>query len=235
VWKYALLDEAKEDTDASLLDTILVAKKYENFSCIENLIQEFLKENPFEHNTGISLGCGAAKDLSRLKELFPSSLLFGIDTSREVLSASKKRLENTCISLICASISNLPFKKTIKFDMLVADQSIDLDFEDNYLKRLLKEITAFSAPKSRFYMTFYGTSDTQLELYKCTPIGNLLDRLGWKTYYGTKYRTRKRGFFAQGVFWVEERACSQGEESPNGYYSSIFFKTSQRMKGQKSS
>lgn len=103
-------------------------------------------------------------------------------------------------------MSNLPFKKNFRFDMLIAGQSIDLDFEEKYLLKLLKESTKYSSAKSRFYMTFYGTRETRLELYKCTPIGNALDKLGWTTCYGIGYNLRKRGCYAKGVFWVEERS-----------------------------
>lgn len=205
IWRYALRNVPKRNIEPRLLDTACAARKYGNFSGIENLIQEFLKTNPFEHYLIISLGCGGAKDLYDIKRIFPSSVLFGIDTSQAVLSSAKRKLANAEINLICASMSNLPFMKETRFDMLIAGQSIDLDFGENYLRKVLIEATNYSSGKSRFYMTFFGTSNTQLELYKCTPIGNMLEGLGWKTIYGTKYRAEKRGPYAQGVFWVDER------------------------------
>jgi hypothetical protein len=202
VWRLALYNKAKESDD----ETLRAARDYENFSGIENLIKSFLKTRPFEHHLVISLGCGTAKDLAGIGELFPSSALFGIDTSQDALSAAKTKLASANVNLICASMSHLPFKEDTRFDMLIAGQSLDLKFEEDYLKRVLTEATKYSLPKSRFYMTFYGVHESDLELYACTPIGNLLDELGWNIFHGREYHTqKKRNPFAQGVFWVAER------------------------------
>lgn len=200
VWRHALHGKPKENDDA----TLRAARDYENFSGIEHLIEKFLKRNPFDHCLVLSLGCGAAKDLFKIRELCPSSVLFGIDTSQDALSIAKRKLIGTDANLICASMSNLPFKEDFRFDMLIAGQSLDLEFEENYLRRLLTEATKYSSLKSRFYMTFYGTDEVDLELCKCTPIGNLLDELGWGISCGREYHTLESPF-AQGVFWVAER------------------------------
>jgi SAM-dependent methyltransferase len=200
IWKSALHDKPSRSDDA----TIRAARNYRNFSGIENLINSFLKESSFKHHLGLSLGCGVAKDLAKIKGICSSSVLFGVDTSPDALSEARRTMPTADINLICASISHLPFKKGIKFDMLVAGQSLDLEFDKTYLRRLLTEVTRYSSPRSRFYMTFYGTDETDLELYKCTPIGNLLDELGWNILCGKEYIARESPF-ARGVFWVAKR------------------------------
>lgn len=200
VWRSVLRDRGRESDDV----TLRAARDYGNFSGVENLIKGFLKGDPFEHHLVISLGCGVAKDLAEIRELFPSSVLFGIDTSQDALSVAKRKLADTNVNLICASMSHLPFREDLRFDMLVAGQSLDLEFEEDYLRRLLTEATRYSSRKSRFYMTFYGVDEVDLELYKCTPIGNLMDKLGWEILHGREYYTRESPF-AQGVFWVAEK------------------------------
>lgn len=200
IWKSTSYDE-KNDDDL----TLLAAREYENFSGIEDLIKSFLKSNPYEHHLVLSLGCGAAKDLGKIKKLFPSSMLFGIDTSYYALLRAKDRLSKTNVNIICASMSHLPFKENLKFDMLIAGQSLDLEFEEDYLERLLIEATRYSSVKSRFYMTFYGTDEVNLELYKCTPIGNLFSELGWEIIHGKDYCLPEFPL-AKGVFWVAERS-----------------------------
>jgi len=203
VWRSALHDKPGRSDDA----TIRAARNYGNFSGIEDLINSFLKENPFKHHLVLSLGCGVAKDLAKIKGIYPSSVLFGIDTSPDALSEARRKMAGTDIDLICASMSHLPFKEDFRFDMLVAGQSLDLEFDEDYLRRLLTEVTKYSSPNSRFYMTFYGTDEADLELYKCTPIGNLLDELGWNIFCGREYNARESPF-AQGVFWVAKRLAT---------------------------
>lgn len=206
VWRRAMQNKPKKSDDA----TLLAARDYENFSSIEKLIKNFSKKNPFEHHLALSLGCGAAKNLAKIREFYPLTALFGIDTSRDALLRARKRQLNADINLICASMSHLPFKENLKFDMLIAGQSFDLDFEEDYLERILTEVTGYSSQKSRFYMTFYGTNRKNLELYKCTPIGNLLDRLGWGIFYGKEYCSQETPF-AEGVFWVAGRSRDSGK------------------------
>ena len=203
VWKRASNIQDDAVTDYTLLRTINCTKKYQDFSRIEELVKKYLQENPIEHKLIISLGCGNAKDLVCMQEIFPQSQLFGIDTSREALAWARKAKTNG-MNLICATISDLPFRRGVSFDALIAGQCVDLDFEDQYMERSLKELTSYASTNARFYLTFYGTSNTQLELYKCTPIGNSLDKLGWTTRYGVGYDFEDDSF-AKGVFWVEER------------------------------
>jgi hypothetical protein len=200
VWRSALHDRPKAIDNP----TLRAARNHRNFSGIEDLVKDFISGNPFEHHLVLSLGCGAAMDLREIEKLYPSSLMYGIDTSQEALVEAKKRLVKGNVNFVCASISNLPFKKDLRFDMLIAGQSLDLEFEEGYLRRLLCEATKYSSPRSRFYMTFYGIDKSDLELYKCTPIGNLLDELRWHISYGREYHVAKSPF-AQGVFWVAER------------------------------
>jgi hypothetical protein len=200
VWKSALRNRPKAIDDP----TLRAARNHRNFSGIEDLIRDFVRSNPFEHHLVLSLGCGAAMDLMEIEKLYPSSLMYGIDTSREALVEAKKRLLKSNVNFICASMSHLPFRKDLRFDMFIAGQSLDLEFEKGYLRRLLREATRYSSPRSRFYMTFYGIDRADLELYKCTPIGNLLEELGWRISHGREYHLT-RSPFAQGVFWVAER------------------------------
>lgn len=203
IWRSALHEKPKRNDDAALRS----ARNHENFSGIEDLIEKFLKKNPFEHRLVLSLGCGVARDLGAIKEIYPSSILYGIDTSHEALVRAKRRLTDGNLDLICASMSHLPFREDLRFDMLIAGQSLELDFEENYVRKLLTETTRYSSPNCRFYMSFFGTNEGDLVLYKCTPIGNSLERLGWKISYGKEYSNRRLPF-AQGVFWVAERAYS---------------------------
>jgi len=187
--------------------TLSHANDYGNFSEIENLIERYLEKKPIEHHLALSLGCGVAKDLSKIGEFYPSGELIGIDTSLDALLIARNNLPNTNVNLICASASHLPFREDLKFDMLIAGHSLDLEFEENYLRRLLVEATKHSRMKAKFYMTFYGTDQVDLELNKCTPIGNILDELGWKIVHGILYCSDKTRF-AEGVFWIAERAIS---------------------------
>lgn len=200
IWKSAS-DDRRNGDDL----TLRAARDYENFSGIENLIESFLAKNPSEHHSALSLGCGAAKDLAKIRKLFPQSMLFGVDTSHEALVRAKNTASKANSNFICASMSHLPFNDNLKFDMLIAGQSLDLEFEEDYLERLLIEATKYSSAESRFYMTFYGTDEVSLELYKCTPIGNLLTELGWEIIHGTKY-CHPTFPLAEGVFWVAEKS-----------------------------
>jgi predicted TPR repeat methyltransferase len=85
----------KDNPPKNLLDRyirpnmIKAAREYKNFSAIEELVEEYLKKNPFEHKTVLSVGCGAGKDLERFRKIFPSSKLFGIDVSSNALKEAK--------------------------------------------------------------------------------------------------------------------------------------------------
>ncbi|MGD0645511.1 MAG: class I SAM-dependent methyltransferase [Candidatus Bathyarchaeia archaeon] len=205
IWRDVLQHRNPKETESAIVATIRVARKYLTFSGIEVMIKQFVKINPTDCHQIISLGCGTAEDLAAMNSIFPSSVSFGVDTSREALIIAKKNLANANANLISASMCHLPFKKGLKFDMLIAGQSLDLDFEEESMLKMLKESTNYSSPASRFYLTFYGTSNSQIELYKCTPIGNALDSLGWTTCFGISYNLKNKGSFARGVFWVEER------------------------------
>ena len=207
VWNCALHNKTLRNANEALTDTICVAKRSRNFSSIEDLIQSHSRDNRFDPHLILSLGCGAGADLLKFRRLFPSSMIFGIDTSLDALFIAKRNLDGKNASLICASMDHLPFRNQMKFDMLVAGQSIDLKFEDKYLKKALTEITRYSSRKCRFYMSFYGTSENQLEQYKCDPIGKLLDKLDWTVSSGRRYRIRNRRY-SKGVFWVCERSKS---------------------------
>lgn len=201
IWESVICDREKDSEDAILR----AARNCGNFSGIEESIAGFLEEKPSKYYSILSLGCGAARDLAKMKELYPSSMLLGIDTSRHALSRAKSGLTGQEVNLICASMSHLPLMEDLRFDMLIAGQSLDLGFEESYLKIALIEVTRYSHAKCKFFIAFYGTDQTSLELYKCTPIGNLLNRIGWRIIYGIDCCHQSIPF-SEGVFWVAERS-----------------------------
>jgi len=111
--------------------------------------------------------------------------------------------------LVCADAGNLPFIDDLKFDAIVAGEILDIDvFSDReLLRKTVEEITRYSAEKSRFYMTFYGFDERDLELDACTPIDHALGECGWYSprFDGIMYNELGKAPYAQGVFWVEER------------------------------
>jgi len=185
--------------------TICVARDYGNFSGIEKLIEKFLEKNPTDHSLALSLGCGTGKDLAKIREFYSSSVLFGVDTSRDALLKARNKLSGSDAHLVCASMSHLPIRESLRFDMVIAGQSLDLAFGKDYVKMLLMEATKHSSIECRFYMTFYGRSKDNLILSKCNPIGKLLDELGWKVIHGEFYRDNELPL-AEGIFWVARRS-----------------------------
>jgi hypothetical protein len=204
IWRSALHSKPQDSDNA----TLRFARNQKNFSRIEALIRKFVEKHYVEHHFILSLGCGGAYDLNAVKQFFLSGVLVGIDTSRVILTKAKRNLSFCDTSLVCASMSDLPFKRSLKFDMIISGQTIDLDFEEDYLERLLEEITTHSSSNCRFYMTFFGTNEEELVLHKCTPIGNKLEKLGWRISYAEEYHFDQFEF-AQGVFWVAERSSLQ--------------------------
>ena len=192
--------------NASRLDgnrnLVQAARKYRNFSRIENLVENFLRKNSFNHQSVLSVGCGAGKDVERIEKLFPSAKAYGVDMSREAIKEAKKHSK---ADFICASSEYLPFIDGLKFDMIVSGHTLDMFPDKEYLKRIIGEITKHSSDGARFYMTFYGTGVQDLELDSCTPIGNTLSDFGWKNIHGKTYTFHKGTPYACGVFWVEEK------------------------------
>jgi hypothetical protein len=185
---------------------VKAVREYKNFSAIEEMIEEYLKKNPFEHETILSVGCGGGKDLEKMRKIFPPAKLFGIDVSSNALKESKK---NSDAYLVCADPKNMPFRDDLKFDMLIAGEVFDIDaFADReLLQKTIEELTRYSAKKSRFYLAFYGFDEQDLELDSCTPVGEALTKCGWYSprFDGIIYDKLDSAPFAHGVFWVQER------------------------------
>jgi len=205
IWRTAQLKNIPQNSDS----TTKAAWKYKNFSGIENLIGDFLKKYPFNHKSILSIGCGAGKDVKKVKKLFPSANVYGIDTSRYALKEAKKYSD---ADFVCASAEHLPLRDDIKFDGFIAGHTLDLSPNVNNAEKIISELTKHAAEKSRFYMTFYwdGPVDDgncpDLELGVCTPVGNTLAKFGWwGKYEGTAYSLLGKSPYAEGVFWVEER------------------------------
>lgn len=185
---------------------VQTARTYKNFSRIEDLIENFLQEKPFNHSLALDIGCGAGKSTAKIKKMLPLAKVYGIDVSRYALKEAKK---HSNANFICASMEKLPLRKDLKFDMIVAGQSLDIFPNEEYLKRIISEITNYSSKDARFYMAFYGDDVQHLELDICTPIGLTLDKFGWKVIHGGLYNLSEElseGYhYARGVFWVNEK------------------------------
>lgn len=197
VWKSLQLRTLPKN-HSTLAET---ARRYKNFSGIEELIEDFLRKNPFDHKVVLSIGCGAGKDVEKIKKLFPSAQAYGIDMAGYALQEAKKHSD---ADFICASAERLPFREDLKFDMLIAGQILDIFPNEEYLKRIAGELTKYSSKGARFYMAFYGFDIEDLELNKCTPIGNTLDNFGWKIIHGDVY-SQNISDYSRGVFWVKEK------------------------------
>jgi SAM-dependent methyltransferase len=190
-----------ESLDLERQPLVEAARRYKNFSSIEVLIEGFLRKNPFDHKSVLSIGCGVGKDVETVRKLFPSAKMYGIDISRYALKEARKHSD---ADFVCASAENLPFKEDLKFDMLIAGHTLDLFTNEDYLKGIIGELTKYSAEKSRFYMSFYGDDEQHLEKDSCTPIGNVLDQFGWKIIHGSPYNLKKGSKYTCGAFWVNE-------------------------------
>lgn len=197
IWELSQLNSKKSSDPL-----VEAARKHKNFSGIEYLIEEFLQNNPFDHHLILDIGCGAGKSTKKVKELFPSAGVYGIDISRNAIKEAKKHSNAV---FLCASADKLPFRSYLRFDMFVAGHTLDLFPKEAYLEKTIGELTRYSSKGARFYMTFYGTDVQHLELDTCTPIGNTLTKLGWKIVYGDLYNLRENSRYAQGVFWVNKK------------------------------
>jgi len=205
IWRKAQLITCPKDSDA----TTRAAWKYKNYSGIEELIEEFLIKNPFDHKSVLSIGCGAGKDVERIKKIFPSANAYGIDTSRHALIEAKK---HSNASFVRAYAGYLPFKDDIKFDGFIAGHTLDLTPNPDYAEKIIGEMAKYSAERSRFYITFYDDEhlpdgeDPNMELGITTPVGNALSKFGWFSMHeGGDYNLLEKSSYAQGIFWVEER------------------------------
>lgn len=69
----------------------------------------------------LDVGCGTGEILKRIKFLYPTALLYGIDISKEMLKqAEKKGLDKS--KLFLGDAENLPFENE-KFDLLICTDS----------------------------------------------------------------------------------------------------------------
>ena len=123
IWLVSKSDEESPD----MSKTCLAAMKYQNFSFIEKQIKKYIKRESADCYSVLSIGCGAAEDLAQIRKIISKGNLYGIDISRDALLRNKEKRKELDINLICASMSNLPFKQDSKFNMLIAGQSIDLE------------------------------------------------------------------------------------------------------------
>jgi len=206
IWKKAQLKNIPSNSDS----TTESAWKYKNFSRIEDLIEDFLIKHPFDHKSVLSIGCGAGKDVEKVKKLFPSANVYGIDSSRYALKEAKK---HSSADFVCALAECLPFRKDIKFDGFIAGHTLDLTPNPENAEKIIGELTKHAAEKSRFYITFYWDEYVEdgtcpdLELGVCTPVGHTLTKFDWwSKYEGINYSLSGKSPYARGVFWVEERA-----------------------------
>lgn len=197
IWRLVRVNSKKSSNPL-----VEAARKHKNFSGIGDLIEEFLQKNPFNHHLVLDVGCGAGETVVKVRKLFPSAEVYGIDVSREAIKEAKKHSDAV---FVCASADKLPFRSDLKFDMLIAGHTIDIFPNEVYLEKTIGELTKYSSERARFYMTFYGTDVQDLELDRCTPIGNTLTQFYWKIVHGDLYSFEKKSRYARGVFWVNER------------------------------
>lgn len=172
-----------------------------NFSGIDELIEEFLMDNPYDHHACLDIGCGLGYSLDKIRELINSDQVYGIDTSRKALVKAKDKSSN--VTLICASAECLPFNDKIKFDIIVAGHVLDSSDEE-YLKEMLHEVSSYTSLKSRFYMTFDWHEACSLK-QNSAPFRNALANSGWEVIHQESYDKANEYLFAHGLFCVAEK------------------------------
>jgi ubiquinone/menaquinone biosynthesis C-methylase UbiE len=62
-----------------------------------------------EKDTIVDLGCGLGFDLERLSEIVPNGQIIGVDSSSNLLEATRKRIKSSNVKLVHSDIHKLPF------------------------------------------------------------------------------------------------------------------------------
>lgn len=177
-----------------------------NFSGIDRLIKDF--EVNHQHNVKVclSIGCGTARELRTIKELYPSSIVVGIDTSRTALLEANSTFSEG--NFVCSCFAHLPVKKETKFDTIVAGHVLDY-LSHNSLEEVLAEVSHHAAKGSRFYVTFWEKSKNNDEMDRTFfEIELCLMRHGWEIALAKAYSYREISPLAQGGFIVASKTMT---------------------------
>jgi len=200
VWKSAFGDSKIK---VKIPKEILSASRKGNFSGIGRLIKNFAVDKPHKVETCLSIGCGTARDLKTVKDLYPSSIVVGIDASRNALLEAKKGLSEG--NFICSCIAHLPLKKKVEFDTVIAGHVLEY-LSKNSLKKSLAEVSDYAAKGSRFYITFWEKSKSRHELDRMFfEIELDLMRYGWEIVHVEAYSYREISPLAEGGFIVADK------------------------------
>lgn len=187
---------------------VLTARHCRSFSAIEELIENFIQTNPYDHKSILSLGCGRAEDLQNINRIFPDCELYGIDVSQNVLRVAREN--NREASFVCASADTIPFKNGLKFDGIIAGQIFDYPYyfyQKDELNKIFTGLSAHTRRNSRMYITIYGhPEDDDWLSDEPDEFSTFLSRTGtWKIIHNNLYSKTSVSPFATGIFLVAEK------------------------------
>lgn len=182
---------------------IMTASRKGNFGDIETLITNFVAEHPHKTELCLSIGCGTARDLRTVKDLYPSSTVVGIDTSRTALLEAKKVLAEGVF--ICSCIAHLPFVKEVEFDTIIAGHVLEY-FSKNSQKKILAEVSHYATEACRCYITFWEKTKNHCELdRRFFEVELNLMQHGWEISHAEAYSHHGISPLAEGGFIVTKK------------------------------